>query len=84
MYSYIFIYIFVYILFPNNRHRFFNNVTCVCSSLFKINAPTNPVAPVRSTLPQVNLFLFSSTALQNERRAISGLKILFQVLTKYG
>lgn len=53
-----------------------NKITCVCNNLCKINAPTNPVAPVRSTLPLTNLFLFRFTDLQNERRAISGLKVL--------
>lgn len=57
-------------------------ITCVCNNLCKINAPTNPVAPVRSMLPLTNLFLFRFTDLQNERRAISGLKVLNHVFEK--
>lgn len=41
-------------------------ITFVCNSLCKMKAPTNPVAPVRSTLPLENLFLFRFTDLQND------------------
>lgn len=51
-------------------------ITWVRNSLCKIKAPKNPVAPVRRTLPLVNLFLFKFTDLQNDRRMLSGLKTI--------
>lgn len=58
-------------------------ITWVCNSFCKINEPTNPVAPVRSTLPLVNLFLFRFTALQNNLSVLSELKMYRMFVMKW-
>lgn len=50
-------------------------ITCVSNSFCRMKAPRKPVAPVSSILPLVNLLTFRFTALQNDRRVQSELKI---------